>query len=169
MLVGHRARAARPVSSRRGNRPLGADCVNTCLGPSVNRNKQVNTCSYTRPPASTHPWLVRVFLMLTDLIFWPVPQTLLGQKIWDQTRVWDPGDSSQGDVRSSPMAYPAVRALPKLPLLLRPDRDRRGLPLRRRLRVPAEHDPGQRHWLCTDRGDRSGAGLQSGVLMRGDD
>eukprot|EP00964_Phaeocystis_antarctica_P041656 scaffold23825_cov35-Phaeocystis_antarctica.AAC.2 len=26
--------------------------------------------------------------------------------------------SSQGDVRSSPMAYPAVRSLPKLPLLL---------------------------------------------------
>ena len=25
--------------------------------------------------------------------------------------------SSQGDVRSSPMAYPAVRPLPKLPLL----------------------------------------------------
>ena len=29
--------------------------------------------------------------------------------------------SSQGDVRSSPMAYPAVRSLPKLPLLLRPE------------------------------------------------
>jgi hypothetical protein len=29
--------------------------------------------------------------------------------------------SSQGDVRSSPMAYPAVRPLPKLPLPLRPD------------------------------------------------
>ena len=28
---------------------------------------------------------------------------------------------SQGDVRSSPMAYPAVRPLPKLPLLARPD------------------------------------------------
>ena len=25
--------------------------------------------------------------------------------------------------------------------------------------------PGQRHWPCTDRGDRSGAGLKSGVLM----
>ena len=31
-----------------------------------------------------------------------------------------------------------------------------------------EFDPGQRHWLCTDRGDRSGVELQSGVLMRGD-
>eukprot|EP00964_Phaeocystis_antarctica_P078567 scaffold48869_cov52-Phaeocystis_antarctica.AAC.3 len=30
--------------------------------------------------------------------------------------------SSQGDVRSSPMAYPAVRPLPKLPLPLRPER-----------------------------------------------
>ena len=29
--------------------------------------------------------------------------------------------SSQGDVRSSPMAYPAVRPLPKLPLPVRPD------------------------------------------------
>eukprot|EP00964_Phaeocystis_antarctica_P071148 scaffold43363_cov95-Phaeocystis_antarctica.AAC.1 len=29
--------------------------------------------------------------------------------------------SSQGDVRSSPMAYPAVRPLPKLPLPLRPE------------------------------------------------
>ena len=29
--------------------------------------------------------------------------------------------SSQGDVRSSPMAYPAVRPLPKLPLPPRPD------------------------------------------------
>eukprot|EP00964_Phaeocystis_antarctica_P014147 scaffold7785_cov57-Phaeocystis_antarctica.AAC.3 len=29
--------------------------------------------------------------------------------------------SSQGDVRSSPMAYPAVRSLPKLPLPLRPE------------------------------------------------
>ena len=29
--------------------------------------------------------------------------------------------SSQGDVRPSPMAYPAVRPLPKLPLPLRPD------------------------------------------------
>ena len=29
--------------------------------------------------------------------------------------------SSQGDVRSSPMAYPAVRSLPKLPLALRPE------------------------------------------------
>ena len=30
--------------------------------------------------------------------------------------------SSQGDVRSSPMAYPAVRTLPKLPLPLRPEK-----------------------------------------------
>eukprot|EP00964_Phaeocystis_antarctica_P085129 scaffold53716_cov67-Phaeocystis_antarctica.AAC.5 len=29
--------------------------------------------------------------------------------------------SSQGDVRPSPMAYPAVRPLPKLPLPLRPE------------------------------------------------
>ena len=29
--------------------------------------------------------------------------------------------SSQGDVRSSPMAYPAVRPLPRLPLPLRPE------------------------------------------------
>ena len=29
--------------------------------------------------------------------------------------------SSQGDVRSSPMAYPAVRSLPKLPQPLRPE------------------------------------------------
>ena len=29
--------------------------------------------------------------------------------------------SSQGDVRPSPMAYPAVRSLPKLPLPLRPE------------------------------------------------
>ena len=28
--------------------------------------------------------------------------------------------------------------------------------------------PGQRHGPCTDRGDRPGAGLQSGVGMRGD-
>ena len=27
--------------------------------------------------------------------------------------------------------------------------------------------PGQRHWPCTDRGDRSGAELKSGVLVRG--
>eukprot|EP00964_Phaeocystis_antarctica_P011917 scaffold6576_cov65-Phaeocystis_antarctica.AAC.3 len=32
-------------------------------------------------------------------------------------RVW----RGQGDVRSSPMAYPAVRSLPKLPLPLRPE------------------------------------------------
>ena len=30
-------------------------------------------------------------------------------------------------------------------------------------------DPGQRHWPCSDRGDRSGAGLKSGVLRRGED
>ena len=29
--------------------------------------------------------------------------------------------------------------------------------------------PGQRHWPCTDRGDRSEAGLKSGVLVRGGD
>eukprot|EP00964_Phaeocystis_antarctica_P138901 scaffold103568_cov57-Phaeocystis_antarctica.AAC.1 len=27
--------------------------------------------------------------------------------------------------------------------------------------------PGQRHWPCSDRGDRSGAELKSGVLVRG--
>ena len=31
-----------------------------------------------------------------------------------------------------------------------------------------EFDPGQRHWLCTDRGDRSGVELKSGVLRGGD-
>ena len=44
--------------------------------------------------------------------------------------------SSQGDVRPSPMAYPAVRSLPKLPLPLRPEAEYLivGLPVR-----PAGH------------------------------
>ena len=28
--------------------------------------------------------------------------------------------------------------------------------------------PGQRHWPCTDKGDRSAVGLKSGVLRRGE-
>eukprot|EP00964_Phaeocystis_antarctica_P012494 scaffold6883_cov91-Phaeocystis_antarctica.AAC.6 len=32
----------------------------------------------------------------------------------------------------------------------------------------SSQSPGQRHWPCSDRGDRSGAGLKSGALMRGD-
>eukprot|EP00964_Phaeocystis_antarctica_P039094 scaffold22361_cov103-Phaeocystis_antarctica.AAC.4 len=32
----------------------------------------------------------------------------------------------------------------------------------------AQRPPGQRHWPCPDRGDRSGAELNSGVLRRGE-
>eukprot|EP00964_Phaeocystis_antarctica_P099917 scaffold65675_cov85-Phaeocystis_antarctica.AAC.5 len=49
--------------------------------------------------------------------------------------------SSQGDVRSSPMAYPAVRPLPKLPLPLRPETGPR--PLSSSTCVRPEHDRAQ--------------------------
>eukprot|EP00964_Phaeocystis_antarctica_P036129 scaffold20650_cov74-Phaeocystis_antarctica.AAC.1 len=49
--------------------------------------------------------------------------------------------SSQGDVRSSPMAYPAVRSLCQNSRYL--SGQRRGLPPRRQLPVRPEHDRAQ--------------------------
>ena len=37
-----------------------------------------------------------------------------------------------------------------------------------RVHEHARASPGQRHWPCTDRGDRSGAGRKRGVLRGGE-